>query len=109
MFRLIAQNPAALRGFRANHAALTKMLDVKTWERIALAVAEVKGCDDYLGLNLAARALHQRRHQPVRDAGGGGGEIVEIVAVTAENVFTNLLKLVAESDMDFPAVRASNT
>jgi len=34
---------------------------------------------------------------------------VEILAVTAENVFTNLLKLVAESDMDFPAVRASNT
>ena len=59
MFRLIAQSPAALQGFTANNGALTKTLDVKTRERIALAVAQVDGCDyclsahSYLGLNLA--------------------------------------------------------
>ena len=59
MFRLIAQSPAALQGFTANNGALTKTLDVKTRERIALAVAQVNGCDyclsahSYLGLNLA--------------------------------------------------------
>src|SRR6201996_8210472 len=59
MFRLIAQSPAALQGFAANNAALTKTLDVKTRERIALAVAQVNGCDyclsahSYLGPNLA--------------------------------------------------------
>ena len=59
MFRLIAQSPAALQGFTANNGALGKTLDVKTRERIALAVAQVNGCDyclsahSYLGLNLA--------------------------------------------------------
>jgi uncharacterized peroxidase-related enzyme len=59
MFRLIAQSPAVLQGFTSNNGALTKTLDVKTRERIALAVAQVNGCDyclsahSYLGLNLA--------------------------------------------------------
>ena len=39
MFRLIASSPAALKGYTANNAALAKALDVKTRERIALAVA----------------------------------------------------------------------
>src|SRR5215470_1445033 len=59
MFRLLAQSPAALQGYTANSGALAKTLDVKTRERIALAVAQVNGCDyclsahTYLGLNLA--------------------------------------------------------
>ena len=59
MYRLIAQSPATLQGFTSNSAALTKTLDVRTRERIALAVAQVNGCDyclsahTYLGLNLA--------------------------------------------------------
>src|SRR6516165_9717484 len=59
MFRLLAQSPAALQGFTANNGALTKTLDVKMRERIALAVAQLNGCDycvsahSYLGLNLA--------------------------------------------------------
>jgi alkylhydroperoxidase family enzyme len=58
MLGLIAHSPATLQGFTANNAALSKALDVKTPERIALAVAPVNGCDclsahSYLGLNLA--------------------------------------------------------
>ena len=59
MYRLIAQSPAVLQGFTANNGALTKTLDVKTRERIALAVAQVNGCDyclsahSYLGRTLA--------------------------------------------------------
>ena len=58
MFRLTAQSPAALQGFTANNAELTKTLDIKTRERIALAVAQVNGrgyclsAHTYLGLNL---------------------------------------------------------
>jgi uncharacterized peroxidase-related enzyme len=146
MFRLIARSPAALQGFAANNGALTKALDLKTRERIALAVAQVNGCDyclsahTYLGLNLAkispeeiarnrhgesgdakanaavkfaATVVRERGHvsnadlQAVRDAGFSDGEIVEIIAVTAENVFTNLLNTVAETDIDFPVVRAA--
>ena len=59
LFRLIGSSPAALTAFASFQGALTKTLDVKTRERIALAVAQVNGCDyclsahTYLGLNLA--------------------------------------------------------
>jgi uncharacterized peroxidase-related enzyme len=146
MFRLIASSPAALQGFAANNGALAKTLDVKTRERIALAVAQVNGCDyclsahAYLGLNLAKIskeevALNRKGEsgdpkadaalrfatkivrargqvsdgdiQAVRDAGFTDGQIVDIIAVAAENIFTNLLNLVAETDIDFPVVRAA--
>jgi uncharacterized peroxidase-related enzyme len=145
MFRLIAQSPAALQGFTANNGALGRTLDVKTRERIALAVAQVNGCDyclsahSYLGLNLAkitpeeialnrrgasgdakadaavrfaAKIVQERGHvsaadiQAVRDAGFTDAQVVEIVAVIAENVFTNLLNVVADTDIDFPVVHA---
>lgn len=146
MFRLIAQSPAALQGFAANNGALGKSLDVKTRERIALAVAQVNGCDyclsahNYLALNLAkispeeialnrkgqsgdakadaavrfAAKVARDRGQitgadidAVRDAGFSDAQIVEILAVTAENIFTNLLNIVAETEIDFPVVQAS--
>ncbi|WP_204348372.1 carboxymuconolactone decarboxylase family protein, partial [Klebsiella pneumoniae] len=56
MFRLIAASPAVLEGFTGNNGALARTLDVKTRERIALAVAQVNDCDyclsahTYLGL-----------------------------------------------------------
>ena len=59
LFRLVSLSPAALQGMLGLNGALTKALDVKTRERIALAVAQVNGCDyclsahTYLGLNLA--------------------------------------------------------
>ncbi len=147
MFRLIAQSPAALQGFAANNGALNRTLDVKTRERIALAVAQVNGCDyclsahSYLGLNLAkispeeialnregdsgdakaaaavrlaVKVVRERGHvtnadlKAVRDAGFSDSQIVEIVAVTAENIFTNLLNVVAETDIDFPVVRVTD-
>ena len=146
MFRLIAQSPAALQGFAANNGALAKALDVKTRERIALAVAQVNACDyclsahTYLGLNLAkispeevalnrhgesgdakanaavsfaAKIVRERGRvsdadiRAVREAGFSDGAIVEILAVTAENIFTNLLNIVADTDIDFPVVRAA--
>jgi uncharacterized peroxidase-related enzyme len=147
MFRLVAGSPAALQGFAANNGALAKTLDLKTRERIALAVAQVNGCDyclsahSYLGLNLAkltpeeiarnrrggsgdaqadaavrfaAKVVRERGHvtdadiRAVRDAGFGDSQIVEIIAVVAENIFTNLLNIVAETEIDFPIVRAAD-
>ena len=146
MYRLIALSPATLQSFTSNSAALTKTLDVKTRERIALAVAQVNGCDyclsahSYLGLNLAkispeeialnrkggssdskanaavqfaAKVVRERGNvteadiKAVRDAGFSDGQIVEILAVTAENIFTNLLNVVAQTDIDFPVVHAA--
>jgi len=145
MFRLIASSPAALQGYTANNAALAKALDVKTRERIALAVAQVNGCDyclsahTYLGMNMAkigseeialnrmGRSSDSKADAAVRfativvrdrgrvgdadiealrEAGFSDGQIVEIIAVVAENIFTNLLNLVARTDIDFPVVQA---
>ena len=60
MFRLIAHSPAALQGYLGLSTALNKgALPAATRERIALAVAEVNGCNyclaahTYLGKNLA--------------------------------------------------------
>src|SRR5271165_5326861 len=147
LFRLVANSPAALAGMTGLSGALSKALDVKTRERIALAVAQVNGCDyclsahTYLGLNLAkispeeialnrkgrsgdpkadaavrfaAKVAQERGHvtdadiAAVRDAGFNDSQIVEIIAVTAENIFTNLLNVVAETDVDFPVVRAAD-
>ncbi len=59
LFRLVGLSPAALEGYLGLNGALNKALDTKTRERIALAVAQVNGCDyclsahTYLGSNLA--------------------------------------------------------
>ena len=60
LFRLVANSPAALEGYLGMSGALAKgALPAPTRERIALAVAEIKGCGyclsahAYLGKNLA--------------------------------------------------------
>jgi uncharacterized peroxidase-related enzyme len=147
IFRLVANSPAALTAFTSFQNALSKTLDVKTRERIALAVAEVNGCGyclsahTYLGLNLAkispeeialnrkgasadakanaavsfaAKIAEARGHvsdadiASVRAAGFSDAQIVEIVALVAENTFTNYLNEVAKTDIDFPVVPAAN-
>ena len=60
LFRLVANSPAALEGYVSLSGALVKgELAAATRERIALAVAEINGCDyclsahTYLGRNVA--------------------------------------------------------
>ena len=143
LFRLIAVSPAALQGFLGLNGALGKALDVKTRERIAIAVAQVNGCDyclsahSYLALNLAkidnaeialnrrgassdpkasaavalARKITENHGraaeaelQAVRTAGYSDAQIIEIIAVVAENIFTNMVNIVAGTEIDFPVV-----
>jgi uncharacterized peroxidase-related enzyme len=60
LFRVVANSPAALEGYLGLNGALAKgLLDARTRERLALAVAEINGCDyclsahTYLGKNVA--------------------------------------------------------
>ena len=147
MFRLFSNSPAVLKGFTSLSGALTKSLDVKTRERIALAVAQVYGCSyclsahTYLGLNLAkispeeialnrkgsssdpkadaavhfaAKVAERRGHVSdedlvaVRKAGYSDAQVLEIVALVVENVFTNFVNEVAKTDIDFPVVQADD-
>ena len=146
LFRLIANSPSVLGGYVGFSGALNKTLDVKTRERIALAVAQVNACDyclsahTYLATNLAkmspeeialnrkgasgdqkanaavsfaAKVTQARGHvsdadlAEVRAAGFNDAQIVEIVALVAENCFTNFLNEVAKTDIDFPVVLAA--
>ena len=63
LFRVVANSPAALEGYLGMSGALGKgALPAATRERVALAVAELNGCDyclaahSYLGKNLAKLA-----------------------------------------------------
>jgi uncharacterized peroxidase-related enzyme len=60
LFRIVANSPAALQGYVGLSGALNKgALPAATRERIAIAIAEINGCDyclsahSYLGKNLA--------------------------------------------------------
>jgi uncharacterized peroxidase-related enzyme len=146
LFRLVGQSPASLEGLLGLNGALAKALDAKTRERIALAVAQINGCDyclsahSYLGANLAkldeaemaanrrgrsndakadaavvfARKVTEARGRvgdadiaAIKLAGYSEAQIIEIVALVAVNVLTNYINNVADTDIDFPVVRAA--
>jgi uncharacterized peroxidase-related enzyme len=143
--RLIGSSPAALEAFAAFQEGLSRALDAKTRERIALAVAQVNGSDyclsahSYLATNFAKLspeeiALNRKGGSKdvkaeaavnfavkvaelrgrvgdgdiaaVRLAGYHDAQIIEIIALVAENIFTNYLNEVAKTDIDFPIVRS---
>lgn len=58
MYKMVSQSPAALGALLGFSGALAKTLDVRTRERIAIAVAEANACDyclsahTYIALNL---------------------------------------------------------
>lgn len=146
LFRVVGRSPAALEGYLGLSGALAKgALPLATRQRIALAVAQVNGCDyclsahTYLAKNLAkldeaeiaanrgggsndakadaavrfaATVARRRGHvsdadfAAVQGAGYDDAQIVEIVLHVALNTWTNYLNLVAETDIDFPVVRA---
>jgi len=146
LFRVFALSPAALGGLLSLNGALSKALDLKTRERIAIAVAEVNGCDyclsahTYIGVNLAkitpedaalnrqgastdAKAATAVRFAAkvtetrgkvsdaeiaaVKAAGYSEAQIIEIVGLVAENVLTNFLNNVADTDIDFPVLHTA--
>lgn len=146
LFRVVSLSPAALQGLLGLGGALSKTLDLKTRERIAIATAQINGCDyclsahSYIGLNLAkideaeialnrkgasadpkanaavafAAKVNQARgkisdadFEAVRAAGFTDAQIVEIIAIVAENVFTNFLAVVTGTAVDFPIVRTA--
>ena len=148
LFRIYALSPSALGGLLGLIGANSKSLDVKTRERIAIAVAQVNGCDyclsahTYIGTKLAkitpedavlnrkgsstdakagaavafaAKVAERRGHvsdadiAAVKAAGYSEAQIVDIVALVAENVMTNYLNEVAQTEIDFPVVHTAQT
>lgn len=107
LFRLIANSPAAMNAYSGLSGPLTRTLDVKTRERIALAVAQVNGCDyclsahTYLGLNLAKIsaeeiALNRRGHSSDATADAAVGFAAKVASRRGH-----------VSDADIAAVRSA--
>ena len=146
LFRVTALSPAALQGLLSLNDANSKSLDLKTRERIAIAVAQVNSCDyclsahTYIATNLAqitaedaalnrkgastdakagaavrfaAKVAESRGRvsdgdiAAVKTAGYSEAQIVEIVSIVAENVLTNFLNNVAQTEIDFPVLHAA--
>lgn len=106
MFRIIANSPQTLEGYLGLNGALGNgSLDVRTRERIALAVAEVNGCSyclaahSYLGSNLAR--LSAAEIEANRRGTSGDGKAAIAVGF-ATRLATNRGKV---ADSDVQAVR----
>jgi uncharacterized peroxidase-related enzyme len=108
LFRIVANSPQTLEGYLGLNGALSNgSLDVQTRERIALAVAEINGCNyclaahQYLGSNLArlsAAEIEANRR------GTSSDEKAAIAVSFAVKIVNNRGKV---SDLDFEVVRAA--
>ena len=107
LFRLLGLSPAALEAYVSFNGALGRTLDVKTRERIALAIAQFNSCDyclsahTYLGLNLAkldeTEVLRNRQ-------GHSGDAKADAAVVFARRVAESRGRV---SDADLAAVKAA--
>ncbi len=95
------------------HTALGRGLQLPDPELALARKARASDPRDEAALRFAARVLERRGRvddaelAEVRRAGFDDGQVVEIIANTVLNVFTNYLNQVAETEIDFPVVRAS--
>jgi len=102
LFRIVANSPQTLEGYLGLNGALAKgSLSAQTRERIALAVAEINGCNyclaahNYLGANLAK--LSKAEIEAARR--GTSSDTKAAVAVGFAAKITNNRGAVSESDL----------
>lgn len=92
------------------HTALGAMHKVDAAELAAARLGSSRDPRAAAALTLALEILDRRGRvsdaalEAARDAGLDDGEIVEVVAYVALNVFTNYLNNLAETEVDFPLV-----
>ena len=106
LFRLVGNSPAALEGYLGLNGALAKgALEAPTRERVALAVAELNGCDyclsahSYIGKNLA-------RLSDVEIAANRSGRSADAKAEAAVGFAVKLVNARGHvSDADIKAVK----
>jgi len=95
------------------HSAIGKMVGLKPEEILASREAHAQDAKRNAGLKFAQTLVVQHGEvsdQTVADVKAAGftdGEITEIVANVAINIFTNYFNHVARTDVDFPKVEIS--
>ena len=94
------------------HSALGKLAGLAANELLLAQNADASDPKAAAALRFAAAVVGQRGHVPasevsnLRSAGYTDGEIAEIVAVIAINIFTNYFNRIAGTEIDFPVVHA---
>ena len=92
------------------HTALGKLAGLSEAETRAAQKGEVSDPKHNAALNFVKAILNERGKvsdqslQTIREAGFSDGEVTEIVAHVALNIFTNYFNEVAKTEIDFPRV-----
>lgn len=92
------------------HTAVGKMVGLSEADILGARNGSSSNAKTDTALKFARKVIINRGEvsdsdvQTVRDAGFSDGEIGEIVANVALNVFTNYFNLIAQTDIDFPRV-----
>ena len=95
------------------HSAIGKMVGLKPEEILASREAHAQDAKRNAGLKFAQTLVVQRGEvsdqalADVKAAGFTDGEVTEVVANVAINIFTNYFNHVARTDVDFPNVGVS--
>jgi uncharacterized peroxidase-related enzyme len=96
------------------HTAIGQGLGLSDEETTYNLNAKSANTKNQAALDFAALIVEQRGKvndndiQAVKDAGFNDGEVLEIVAVVAFNIFTNYFNHVADTDVDFPPVSTTD-
>lgn len=97
------------------HTALGKMSGVSEEELMKNLYTQSNDEKTQAALSFARKIVETRGHvsdadlKAVRQAGYNEGEIVDIIAVTCINIFTNYFNHIAETTIDFPVVSTAST
>jgi uncharacterized peroxidase-related enzyme len=95
------------------HTALGRGLQISDAELASARLGRASDPRDDAALRFVQRVMERRGRvgdadlEEVRRAGFDDEQVVELVANAVLNVFTNYLNQVAETEIDFPVVRAS--
>ncbi|MGK7754160.1 MULTISPECIES: carboxymuconolactone decarboxylase family protein [unclassified Roseovarius] len=108
LFRITANSPAALEGYLGLNGALAKgSLDARTREGIALAVAQINGCDYCLAAHtyLATHVAKLDEAEIAANRGGGSEDEKADAAIRFATALVNARGHVSENDVS--AIKAA--
>jgi uncharacterized peroxidase-related enzyme len=94
------------------HTVLGKLAGLGESELLSAQDAAAEDAQTAAALRFAVKVVRDRGHLPasevdaLRSAGYTDGEVAEIVAAVAINIFTNYFNHIAGTDIDFPAIHA---
>lgn len=94
------------------HTAVGQMIGLSQEELTAAQQGESIGERESVALRFATTIVRERGWESdddvagLRKVGFGDDEIIEIIATTVLNIFTNYFNHIAETEIDFPVVKA---